>query len=63
MMHIAVDQLRPKYKALIKLRYFDEYSYEEISKELNINVNNVKIQLFRAKQMLASIMENIKQTI
>lgn len=63
MMHLAVDQLRPKYKALIRLRYFDEYSYEEISKELNISVNNVKIQLFRAKQMLASIMENIKQTI
>lgn len=63
MMHWAVAQLRPKYRTLVELRYFQEYSYEEISKELNISLNNVKIQLFRAKDMLASIMRNMKYTI
>ncbi len=63
MMHWAVEQLRPKYRALVQLRYFEEYSYEEIANELNISIGNVKIQLFRAKEMLAVIMENIKHTI
>jgi len=63
MMHWAVEQLRPKYKKLVQLRYFDEYSYEEISQELNISLANVKVQLFRAKEMLAIIMENLKHSI
>lgn len=63
MMHWAVSQLRPKYRTLVELRYFEEYSYEEIAQELNISLNNVKIQLFRAKDMLAAIMKNVKNTI
>ncbi|MEG2070615.1 MAG: sigma-70 family RNA polymerase sigma factor [Bacteroidales bacterium] len=62
-MHLAVDQLRPKYKMLIELRYYEELSYEEIAKELNISMSNVKIQLYRAKDMLAAIMENMKYAI
>ena len=63
MMHWAVEQLRPKYRTLIELRYFQELSYEEIAKELNISMNNVKIQLFRAKYMLTAIMEKVKFAI
>jgi RNA polymerase sigma factor (sigma-70 family) len=59
----AVDQLRPKYKELVELRYFKELSYEEISQELGISLNNVKIQLFRAKEMLAGIMQNSRWSI
>lgn len=63
MLRKAVDQLRPKYKELIDLRYFKEYSYEEISQELGISLGNVKIQLFRAKEMLAGIMQNSRWAI
>ncbi|HNX21434.1 MAG TPA: sigma-70 family RNA polymerase sigma factor [Bacteroidales bacterium] len=63
MLRNAVDQLRPKYKQLIELRYFKEYSYEEISQELGISLGNVKIQLFRAKEMLAGIMQNSRWAI
>jgi len=63
MLRNAVDQLRPKYKQLIDLRYFKELSYEEISQELGISMNNVKIQLFRAKEMLAGIMQNSRWAI
>ena len=63
MMRWAVAQLRPKYRTLIELRYFQELSYEEISQELNISMNNVKIQLFRAKYMLGAIMEKMKYAI
>jgi RNA polymerase sigma factor (sigma-70 family) len=63
MLRKAVDQLRPKYKELVELRYFKELSYEEISQELGISLNNVKIQLFRAKEMLAGIMQNSRWSI
>lgn len=58
MLRKAVDQLRPKYKELVELRFFNELSYEEISQLLGISLGNVKVQLFRAKEMLAGIMQN-----
>ena len=51
-----VNQLKPNYRALIELRYFREYSYEEISEELNIPIGTVKAQLFRAKTLLHNIL-------
>jgi RNA polymerase sigma factor, sigma-70 family len=63
MMHLAVEQLRPKYRTLIEMRYFEELSYDEIAKELNISLSNVKILLFRAKDMLAAIMKNMRHSI
>ncbi|MBP8959811.1 MAG: sigma-70 family RNA polymerase sigma factor [Bacteroidales bacterium] len=52
----VVNQLKPRYKKLIELRYFKEYSYEEISSKLNIPVGTVKAQLFRAKSLLNNIL-------
>jgi RNA polymerase sigma-70 factor (ECF subfamily) len=51
-----VSQLKPRYKSLIELRYFKEYSYEEISSELNIPLGTVKAQLYRAKTLLYNIL-------
>lgn len=51
-----IDQLKPKYRELIIMRYYEEYSYEEIAKKLNLPVNTVKVQLHRAKQFLHNIM-------
>ena len=50
-----VRQLKPRYRALIELRYYKEYSYEEISAELNLPVGTVKAQLNRAKTLLHNI--------
>lgn len=63
MMRSAVEQLRPKYRTVVEMRYFDELSYEEIAQELNLSLSNVKILLFRAKDMLSSIMENMQCSI
>jgi RNA polymerase sigma factor (sigma-70 family) len=52
----VVDQLKPRYKNLIVLRYYKEYSYEEISKELNLPIGTIKAQLFRAKTLLYNIL-------
>jgi len=50
-----IKKLKPHYQQVINLRYFLELSYLEISREINIPVNNVKIQLLRAKKLLAEI--------
>jgi RNA polymerase sigma-70 factor (ECF subfamily) len=63
MLRKAVEQLRPKYRELVELRYFKELSYEEISAQLDISIGNVKVQLFRAKEMLAGIMQNNRWSI
>jgi RNA polymerase sigma-70 factor (ECF subfamily) len=52
-----VNQMKPRYKRLIELRYFSEYSYEEISTELKIPIGTVKAQLFRAKSLLYDILK------
>jgi RNA polymerase sigma factor (sigma-70 family) len=52
----VVDQLKPRYKQLIELRYYKEYSYEEISKELDLPIGTIKAQLFRAKTLLFNIL-------
>ena len=41
----------------MELRYFEEYSYDEISKELNLPLGTVKAQLFRARDILAGVLE------
>lgn len=51
-----VNQLKPNYRNLIELRFFREYSYEEISEELKIPIGTVKAQLFRAKTLLYNIL-------
>lgn len=51
-----VSELKPRYKTLIELRYFKEYSYEEISSALDIPIGTVKAQLNRAKTLLYNIL-------
>lgn len=50
-----VNQLKPRYRSLIELRYYKEYSYEEIASELNLPIGTVKAQLYRAKTLLYNI--------
>lgn len=57
LMREVVDKLKPHYKQLIELRYFKEYSYEEISEELDLPLGTVKAQLFRAREFLYNIMK------
>ncbi len=54
----VVRRLKPHYQTLVELRYFNELSYEEIAKELNLPLGTVKAQLFRARQMLFKLIES-----
>jgi RNA polymerase sigma factor (sigma-70 family) len=63
LMREVVEKLKPRYRELIQLRYFNEYSYEEISTELGLPLGTVKAQLFRAREFLYNIMKNSEESI
>ncbi|NOU61869.1 RNA polymerase sigma factor [Marinifilum caeruleilacunae] len=51
-MRSEVGKLKERYRRLIELRYFEEFSYEEIAQELKLPIGTVKAQLFRARELL-----------
>lgn len=58
LMREVVEKLKPHYRRLVELRYFDELSYEEIAEELQLPLGTVKAQLFRAREFLYNIMKH-----
>ena len=48
----VISRLPEKYRSCIILFYFNELSYEEISKVMKISLSNTKILLFRGKRMI-----------
>jgi len=63
LIRIFVDKLPPKYQRLVKLRYFDELSYEEIAKELEAPLGTVKAQLHRARELMYDLVKGKEQHI
>jgi RNA polymerase sigma factor (sigma-70 family) len=63
LMQGLVERLKPRYRTLVELRYFKEYSYEEIATELELPLGTVKAQLFRAREFLYNILKNSKEKI
>src|SRR5210317_2665271 len=63
LIRIFVDKLPPKYQRLVKLRYFNELSYEEIAKELEAPLGTVKAQLHRARELLYDIVKGKERHI
>ncbi len=61
LMREVVEKLKPHYRKLIELRYFKEYSYEEIANELELPLGTVKAQLFRAREFISNILKNIPE--
>lgn len=53
----ALDTLPKKYQQVLKLRYFQEYSYDVISGILNKPVNTVGTLINRAKKKLLEVVE------
>ena len=63
LMRDVVEKLKPRYKRLVELRYFQEKSYEEIADELKLPLGTVKAQLFRAREFLYQILKNQEEQI
>jgi RNA polymerase sigma-70 factor (ECF subfamily) len=53
-----VKTLKPRYRRLIELRYFEDYSYEEIASELSLPIGTVKARLFRAKVLILNMVRS-----
>jgi len=49
----ALSSLPPHYRVVVELRHYQALSYDEIAKELNIALSDVKSYLFRARKLLA----------
>jgi RNA polymerase sigma-70 factor (ECF subfamily) len=58
-----VEQLKPRYRRLIELRYYEDLSYEEIAERLNLPLGTIKAQLFRAKDLLYHIVKKTRGNI
>lgn len=63
MLRDVVEKLKPRYRRIVKMRYFEEMSYEEIAQELNMPLGTVKIQLRRARMLLAEIIKSHKDSL
>ena len=57
MLRSLVAKLKPRYRKLVELRYFKEYTYEEISAEMDLPIGTVKAQLFRARELLQNLVK------
>ena len=53
-----VGSMDANYQAIIRLRFFEEYSIKEIAEELNISVANAKVRVMRAKKVLAQLLKD-----
>lgn len=56
----VVERMKPHYRRLIELRYYEEFSYEEISTQLDMPVGTIKAQLFRAREFLYQILKETR---
>lgn len=53
---ILMKEISPRYKEVMKLRYVDSLSYEEISDTLNCSVGTVKSRLSRGRKQINTLM-------
>lgn len=59
---LVVDSLPAKYQKLVRLRYFQELSYEEIAEAIDAPLGTVKAQLHRARELMYDLVKNRKDT-
>ncbi len=59
----AVSSLPPKFRLPILLRYFDELSYEEMSKAMNCSMGTVASRLNRGHRMLSQLLAPLRERL
>ncbi len=63
LIQMFVTKLPAKYQRLVRLRYFEELSYDEIATELDAPLGTVKAQLHRARELMYDLVKNKKEHI
>jgi len=59
-MHECLEKMRPEFSEVLTLKYMEGLSYDEISSVLGCSLGIVKIRLYRARKMLAEMMEELR---
>jgi RNA polymerase sigma-70 factor (ECF subfamily) len=54
-LHLALDKLKPIYRDVLVLRYFEQFEYKEISDVLRVPMGSVAVYLYRAKKQLKDL--------
>lgn len=54
----AIEQLSDHHRAVVVLRYLQDFSYNEIADALGLPLNTVKSYLFRARQQLQTLLKD-----
>ena len=63
LLRALVAQLKPQYRELVEMRYFDELSLEEIMSRTGLPEGTVKARLFRARNLLAQVLQPHKKNL
>jgi len=56
----AIAELKPNFRIAILLKYFDDLSYEEMAKVLQVSIGTVASRLNRGHRMLAEKLAHLK---
>ena len=62
-MREMVNKLKPRYRILVEMHYFEELSYKEIGDKLELPLRTVKSRLFKAREFLVNILKSYKGKI
>jgi len=57
----AIDLLPEHHRAVVVLRYLQDFSYNEIADSLDLPLNTVKSYLYRARQQLQSLLQDYQK--
>ncbi len=60
MLDKLMDELPPRYRTMIELRFVGEYSYEEIAEKLGMPIGTVKTRIHRAREKLCALITDSK---
>lgn len=58
---LAIDKLPEHHRAVVVLRYLQDFSYNEIAESLDLPLNTVKSYLFRARQQLQKLLHEYQK--
>jgi RNA polymerase sigma-70 factor (ECF subfamily) len=56
----VVEKLKPNYRQIVELYYIEEQSIEEIARMIELPIATVKTRLFRARDLLLTIVKRNK---
>jgi RNA polymerase sigma factor (sigma-70 family) len=57
----AIERLPEHHRAVVVLRYLQDFSYNEIADSLDLPLNTVKSYLFRARQQLQNLLRDYQK--